>query len=120
VRVETDLRTNYTPGWKYNHWELRGLPIRMELGPKDMENQTVVLARRDTGEPLAACWRCLPRLTLLLMLLLLMMMMMLQLLLMMMIFAWVLVFPLPVMSRLQRGSDALAGEVWVVWFDAVA
>jgi prolyl-tRNA synthetase len=49
VRVETDYRTNYTPGWKYNHWELRGVPIRMELGPKDMENKTVVLARRDTG-----------------------------------------------------------------------
>jgi hypothetical protein len=49
VRVETDYRTNYTPGWKYNHWELRGVPIRMELGPKDMENKTVVLARRDSG-----------------------------------------------------------------------
>lgn len=50
MRVETDFRTNYTPGWKYNHWELRGLPVRMELGPKDMDNQTVVLARRDTGK----------------------------------------------------------------------
>lgn len=49
VRVETDYRTNYTPGWKYNHWELKGLPLRCELGPKDMENQTVVLVRRDTG-----------------------------------------------------------------------
>jgi prolyl-tRNA synthetase len=36
-------------GWKYNHWELRGVPIRVELGPRDMDNQTVVLARRDTG-----------------------------------------------------------------------
>lgn len=35
--------------WKYNHWELKGVPIRLELGPKDMENQAVVLARRDTG-----------------------------------------------------------------------
>eukprot|EP00878_Enallax_costatus_P002799 GHUV01002991.1.p1 GENE.GHUV01002991.1~~GHUV01002991.1.p1 ORF type:complete len:549 (+),score=178.34 GHUV01002991.1:215-1861(+) len=49
VRVETDFRTNYTPGWKYNHWELRGVPVRIELGPKDMENKTVVMARRDTG-----------------------------------------------------------------------
>jgi hypothetical protein len=39
------------PGWKYNHWELRGVPIRVELGPRDMENKTVVLARRDTGAP---------------------------------------------------------------------
>jgi prolyl-tRNA synthetase len=50
VRVATDTRANYTPGWKYNHWELKGLPLRMELGPKDMENGVVVLARRDTGE----------------------------------------------------------------------
>jgi threonyl-tRNA synthetase len=49
VRVETDLRTNYTPGWKYNHWEMRGLPLRVELGPRDMENGVVVVARRDTG-----------------------------------------------------------------------
>lgn len=49
VRVETDFRTNYTPGWKYNHWELRGVPLRIELGPRDMENRTVVIARRDTG-----------------------------------------------------------------------
>ncbi len=37
-------------GWKYNHWELKGLPIRLELGPKDMEASSVVLVRRDTGE----------------------------------------------------------------------
>eukprot|EP00798_Chlamydomonas_sp_ICE-L_P013876 gene13876-19802_t len=49
VRVVTDYRDNYTPGWKYNHWELKGLPIRCELGPKDMENSCVVLVRRDTG-----------------------------------------------------------------------
>ncbi len=49
VRVVTDTRANYTPGWKYNHWELKGLPLRCELGPKDMENSCVVLARRDTG-----------------------------------------------------------------------
>jgi prolyl-tRNA synthetase len=52
VRVETDLRTNYTPGWKYNHWEMRGLPLRVELGPRDMEAGVVVVARRDTG----GCW----------------------------------------------------------------
>lgn len=36
VRVQIDLRDNYNPGWKYNHWELKGVPIRLELGPKDI------------------------------------------------------------------------------------
>lgn len=35
VRVELDDRENYNPGFKYNHWELRGVPIRLELGAKD-------------------------------------------------------------------------------------
>lgn len=39
VRVQIDLRDNYNPGWKYNHWELKGVPIRLELGPKDIENK---------------------------------------------------------------------------------
>ncbi|GLC45746.1 hypothetical protein PLESTB_000502900 [Pleodorina starrii] len=56
VRVVTDTRTNYTPGWKYNQWELKGLPLRMELGPKDMENSAVVLARRDTGAKETVGW----------------------------------------------------------------
>eukprot|EP00983_Pelagomonas_calceolata_P094299 1157872-Pelagomonas_calceolata.AAC.11 len=43
VRVVTDYRDNYTPGWKYNYWELRGVPLRCEIGPKDMENGNVVL-----------------------------------------------------------------------------
>jgi len=49
VRVVTDTRTNYTPGWKYNHWECKGVPIRMEIGPRDMEKGTVMMVRRDTG-----------------------------------------------------------------------
>lgn len=60
VRCDTDLRTNYTPGWKYNHWELRGVPIRVELGPRDMENKTVVLARRDTGAKEFVSWDDVP------------------------------------------------------------
>lgn len=56
VRVVTDTRANYTPGWKYNHWELKGLPLRCELGPKDMENSCVVLARRDTGAKETVAW----------------------------------------------------------------
>jgi prolyl-tRNA synthetase len=49
VKVATDTRDNYTPGWKYNHWELKGLPVRLELGARDMEGSVVVAARRDTG-----------------------------------------------------------------------
>ncbi|XP_037046618.1 bifunctional glutamate/proline--tRNA ligase [Bradysia coprophila] len=50
VRVEGDYRDNYSPGWKFNHWELKGVPIRIELGPKDMKSNQVVLVRRDTNE----------------------------------------------------------------------
>mmetsp|Transcript_7663 Transcript_7663/g.15592 ORF Transcript_7663/g.15592 Transcript_7663/m.15592 type:complete len:502 (-) Transcript_7663:102-1607(-) len=50
VRAKLDDRENYTPGWKYNHWELKGVPLRCEYGPRDMENNTCVLVRRDTGE----------------------------------------------------------------------
>jgi len=48
IRVELDAREAYTPGWKFAEWELRGVPIRLEIGPKDLEKQQVVLARRDT------------------------------------------------------------------------
>jgi len=50
VRVEMDNRDNYTPGWKYNHWEQRGVPIRIEIGPRDFANKTARLVRRDNGE----------------------------------------------------------------------
>ena len=46
-RVKVDTREEYTPGYKFNHWELRGIPLRIEIGPKDVEKGTVVLARRD-------------------------------------------------------------------------
>jgi len=52
VRVKLDLRENYSPGWKFNHWELKGVPIRLECGPKDMKNAQYVAVRRDTGEKL--------------------------------------------------------------------
>lgn len=45
-----DDRDAYTPGWKFNEWELKGIPIRIELGPKDLKSGNAVLARRDTGE----------------------------------------------------------------------
>ncbi|MEK6826366.1 MAG: proline--tRNA ligase [Nanoarchaeota archaeon] len=41
---------DYTPGWKYNEWELKGIPIRIEIGPKDLEKKQVVLVRRDTSQ----------------------------------------------------------------------
>jgi prolyl-tRNA synthetase len=50
IRVHIDDRDTQTPGWKFNEWELRGVPLRMEIGPKDLEKSQVVLARRDTRE----------------------------------------------------------------------
>uniref|UniRef100_A0A3B3Z3R4 Bifunctional glutamate/proline--tRNA ligase n=1 Tax=Poecilia mexicana TaxID=48701 RepID=A0A3B3Z3R4_9TELE len=49
VRVKSDTRDNYSPGWKFNHWELKGVPIRLEVGPKDMQQKQCVAVRRDTG-----------------------------------------------------------------------
>jgi prolyl-tRNA synthetase len=54
VRVMLDDREAYTPGWKFAEWELRGVPLRLEIGPKDIEKSQVVLARRDTREKSAA------------------------------------------------------------------
>ena len=50
VRVFLDDRDSQTPGWKFNEWELRGVPLRLEIGPKDIEKSQVVLARRDTRQ----------------------------------------------------------------------
>ncbi|MDP2896639.1 MAG: proline--tRNA ligase [bacterium] len=48
--VHIDDREQYTPGWKFNDWELKGVPLRMEIGPRDVEKQQVVLVRRDEGK----------------------------------------------------------------------
>jgi prolyl-tRNA synthetase len=50
IRVYLDSRESQTPGWKFNEWEMRGVPLRMEIGPKDIEKSQVMLARRDTRE----------------------------------------------------------------------
>jgi prolyl-tRNA synthetase len=50
VRAEYDIRDSYTPAWKFNDWELKGVPIRLEYGPRDAAEQQVSYARRDTGE----------------------------------------------------------------------
>jgi len=47
---KTDTRDNLSPGFKFNDWELKGIPLRLEIGPRDLKNGTAVLVRRDTGE----------------------------------------------------------------------
>ncbi len=49
VRVDIDA-SDHMPGWKFNQSEMKGYPVRIELGPKDIEKEQVVLVRRDTGE----------------------------------------------------------------------
>jgi prolyl-tRNA synthetase len=46
-RIDVDDREGQSPGWKFNEWELKGVPLRIELGPRDVQNEQVVLARRD-------------------------------------------------------------------------
>jgi prolyl-tRNA synthetase len=48
--VELDDRDGYTPGWKFNEWELKGIPLRLEIGPKDIEKNQVILVRRDNNK----------------------------------------------------------------------
>ena len=50
IRAEMDLRDNYSPGWKFSDWELKGVPLRIEFGPKDLANGVVSTARRDTNQ----------------------------------------------------------------------
>ena len=60
VRVMLDDRDSYTPGWKFAEWELRGVPLRLEIGPKDIEKSSVLIARRDTREKQACRWTASP------------------------------------------------------------
>ncbi len=53
VAAVLDDRPAYTPGWKFNEWELKGVPIRIEIGPRDIKQKQLTLARRDTFERLA-------------------------------------------------------------------
>lgn len=50
ISVKFDDRTEYKPGWKFNEYELKGVPVRVTIGPKDLENKQVEIARRDTLE----------------------------------------------------------------------
>jgi len=56
-RVKLDDREGYTPGFKFNEWELRGVPLRIEIGQKEVEKESVVFARRDTGAKAEASLR---------------------------------------------------------------
>ena len=49
VRCEGDF-SDQTPGWKFNEWEMKGVPLRLEIGPRDIENGVVTVVRRDNGE----------------------------------------------------------------------
>lgn len=51
-RVELDDRDSYTPGWKFNEWEMKGVPVRLEIGPRDLAEKQVTAVRRDKGNKL--------------------------------------------------------------------
>jgi len=53
IGVKVDDRDQVSPGWKYNDWERRGIPLRVEVGPRDLDKNQVMLARRDNGEKTA-------------------------------------------------------------------
>ena len=50
IRSKSDTRDNCTPGFKYNHWELKGVPLRLEIGPKDLSKKSTRVVRRDNSE----------------------------------------------------------------------
>lgn len=50
LKIILDDRTEYTPGWKFNEWELKGIPLRIEIGPRDIQKKQAVIVRRDNGK----------------------------------------------------------------------
>ncbi|MFQ6135368.1 MAG: proline--tRNA ligase [Nitrososphaerales archaeon] len=50
IDVHVDGRDQYTPGWKFHDWELKGVPLRIEIGPRDVKKGEITVVRRDTGE----------------------------------------------------------------------
>ncbi len=50
IRIKMDDRDDVSPGWKFNEYELRGIPIRLEVGPRDLDQSQAILVRRDTSE----------------------------------------------------------------------
>ena len=65
VRAKYDARDNYSPAYKFNDWELRGVPIRLEIGPMDLQKNSTLSVRRDTGVkasiPLAELTTAIPK-----------------------------------------------------------
>lgn len=53
IRTLIDDREQYTPGWKYHEWEMKGVPLRVEVGPRDMQSKQITVVRRDTGKKTA-------------------------------------------------------------------
>lgn len=49
-RIKIDDRDKYSPGYKFNYWEMKGVPVRIEMGPRDIENKECIVVRRDNGE----------------------------------------------------------------------
>ncbi|CAG8585720.1 4201_t:CDS:2, partial [Racocetra fulgida] len=64
IKAKADLRDTYTPGYKFNHWELRGVPLRLEIGPRDLTKNQTLSVRRDNGVkdpiPLDKLTTCVP------------------------------------------------------------
>jgi len=54
ISVVLDDREEYTPGWKFNEWELKGVPLRIEIGPRDLKQNKITMARRDTYQKITA------------------------------------------------------------------
>ena len=53
IRIHVDDREGLSPGYKFNDWELKGVPLRIEIGPKDIENQSIVIAKRYNLEKIS-------------------------------------------------------------------
>lgn len=56
VRAKADLRDNYSPGWRFNHWEVKGVPIRVECGPRELEKKELAVTIRHNGEKRTMKW----------------------------------------------------------------
>lgn len=59
-KVEVDLKKEYSVGWKFNEWELKGIPLRIEIGQKEIKEKKVSLVRRDTNERSSVSFNSLP------------------------------------------------------------
>lgn len=56
IRAKADLRDNYSPGWRFNYWELKGVPLRVEVGPRELEGKKLALNVRFDGEKSSVAW----------------------------------------------------------------